>query len=148
MAEKFTKSMARNIYYGGSFFFVLLLFGLTLDTVRQLPNRDHRENITAEVAHGKALWENNNCIGCHSLMGEGAYYAPELVNIFNRRGAGNEEVFKGYLNGWLNAQPLDIPQRRKMPQFNLTKKEIDALAAFLIWASKIDDNNWPPNIEG
>ncbi|GMA84660.1 hypothetical protein GCM10025855_41950 [Shewanella glacialipiscicola] len=23
MAEKFTKSMARNIYYGGSFFFVI-----------------------------------------------------------------------------------------------------------------------------
>lgn len=140
--------MARNIYYGGSFFFVLLLFGLTLDTVRQLPKRDHRENITAAVIQGKELWENNNCIGCHSLMGEGAYYAPELVNVFDRRAAGNEEAFKGYLNGWINAQPMDIPKRRKMPQFNLTKEETDALAEFLIWASRIDDNNWPPNIEG
>jgi nitric oxide reductase subunit C len=148
MAEKFTKSMARNIYYGGSFFFVLLLFGLTLDTVRQLPKRDHRENITAAVIQGKELWENNNCIGCHSLMGEGAYYAPELANVFDRRGAGNEEAFKAYLNGWINAQPMDIPKRRKMPQFNLTTEETDALAEFLIWASRIDDNNWPPNIEG
>lgn len=148
MSEKFTKSMARNIYYGGGFFFLLLLFGLTLDTVRQLPKRDHRENITAEVAHGKELWENNNCIGCHSLMGEGAYYAPELANVFDRRGAGNEEAFRGYLRAWLNAQPLDIPHRRKMPQFNLTDKEIDALSEFLIWTSRIDDNNWPPNIEG
>ncbi len=82
MAEKFTKSMARNIYYGGSFFFVLLLFGLTLDTVRQLPKRDHRENITAAVIQGKELWENNNCIGCHSLMGEGAYYAPLNLPMF------------------------------------------------------------------
>lgn len=140
--------MARNIYYGGSFFFVLLLFGLTLDTVRQLPKRDHRENITAAVIQGKELWENNNCIGCHSLMGEGAYYAPELANVFDRRGAGNEEAFKAYLNGWINAQPMDIPKRRKMPQFNLTKEETDALAEFLIWTSRIDDNNWPPNIEG
>ncbi len=140
--------MARNIYYGGSFFFVLLLFGLTLDTVRQLPKRDHRENITAAVIQGKELWENNNCIGCHSLMGEGAYYAPELANVFDRRGGGNEEAFKAYLNGWINAQPMDIPKRRKMPQFNLTKEETDALAEFLIWASRIDDNNWPPNIEG
>ncbi len=148
MTEKFTKSMARNIYYGGSFFFLLLLFGLTLDTVRQLPKRDHRENITAEVAHGKELWENNNCVGCHSIMGEGAYYAPELANVFDRRGAGNEEAFKGYLRGWINAQPIDVPHRRKMPQFNLTDEEIDALAEFLIWTSRIDDNNWPPNIEG
>ncbi len=140
--------MARNIYYGGSFFFVLLLFGLTLDTVRQLPKRDHRENITAAVIQGKELWENNNCIGCHSLMGEGAYYAPELANVFDRRGGGNEEAFKAYLNGWINTQPMDIPKRRKMPQFNLTKEETDALAEFLIWASRIDDNNWPPNIEG
>jgi nitric oxide reductase subunit C len=148
MAEKFTKSMARNIYYGGSFFFLLLLFGLTLDTVRQLPKRDHRENITTAVAHGKALWENNNCIGCHTLLGEGAYYAPELGNVFNRRGGGNEAAFKGFLNAWINAQPIDVPERRKMPQFNLTKKETDDLAEFLIWTSKINTNNWPPNIEG
>jgi len=148
MAEKFTKGMARNIYYGGSFFVLLLLFGLTLDTVRQLPKRDHRENITAAVAHGKALWENNDCIGCHTIMGEGAYYAPELANVFNRRAGGNKKAFKAFLNAWINAQPLDVPKRRKMPQFNLTDKEINDLAEFLIWTSKIDDNNWPPNIQG
>lgn len=148
MAEKFTKSMARNIYYGGSFFFLLLLFGLTLDTVRQLPKRDNRENITEAVVKGKHLWENNNCVGCHSIMGEGAYYAPELANVFDRRGAGSEEAFKGYLNAWMNAQPLNVPGRRKMPQFNLSKEEIDALAEFLIWTSRVDDNGWPPNIEG
>ena len=148
MAEKFTKSMARNIYYGGSFFFLLLLLGLTVDTVRQLPERDHRENITPEVAHGKELWEKNNCIGCHTLMGEGAYYAPELGNVFNRRGAGNEDAFKTYMRGWVNAQPLPIPTRRKMPQFNLSDAEIDSLSEFLIWTSRIENNNWPPNIEG
>ncbi|HAC29412.1 MAG TPA: cytochrome C, partial [Marinobacter hydrocarbonoclasticus] len=26
--------------------------------------------------------------------------------------------------------------------------EIEDLAAFLEWTSKIDDNGWPPNIEG
>jgi nitric oxide reductase subunit C len=148
MTEKFTKSMARNIYYGGSFFFLLLLFGLTLDTVRQLPERDHRENITAEVAHGKELWESNNCVGCHTIMGEGAYYAPELGNVFKRRGAGNEEVFKGFMKGWMNAQPLNIPERRKMPQFNLSDSEINAISEFLIWTSRIENNNWPPNVEG
>ncbi len=146
--KNITKSMARNIYFGGSAFFFLVLVGLTLDTMRKMPKRDHRENITEQVAHGKELWEESNCIGCHTLMGEGAYYAPELANAFDRLGNGNKEAFKGYLQGWMKAQPLAVPGRRKMPQFNLSEKEVDALAEFLIWTSKIDDNNWPPNIKG
>lgn len=148
MTEKFTKSMARNIYYGGGIFFLLFLIGLSVDTVRQLPARDHQENITPQVALGKELWENNDCIGCHTLMGEGAYYAPELGDVFQRRGMGNEQAFKSFMEAWLVAQPLHVPGRRKMPQFHLSKKEVDALAEFLIWTSRIKNNNWPPNIQG
>ena len=25
-------------------------------------------------------------MGCHTIMGEGAYYAPELTNVIERRG--------------------------------------------------------------
>lgn len=146
MSEKFNKRTARNIYYGGSVFFVLLFLGLTLDTTRKLPERDNRENITEAVAHGKLIWEQNNCIGCHTLMGEGAYYAPELANVVDRRGG--EAAFPAYLKGWMAAQPLNVPGRRKMPQFNLTDEEVEDLAAFLIWTSKINDADWPPNKEG
>lgn len=148
MAEQFTKGMARNMYYGGGLFFFLLLVGLTFHTMLELPQRDHRENLTAAVIQGKKHWEENNCIGCHSLMGEGAYYAPELANVFDRRGAGNEETFKQFLKAWMGAQPLNIPGRRKMPQFHLSDREINELAEFLIWTSRINDNDWPPNIEG
>ena len=146
MAEFFTKSAARNIYYGGSIFFLLLFFGLTLDTLSVLPERDHRENITESVARGKLLWEDNNCVGCHSLMGEGAYYAPELANVYDRRGG--EEGFKGFMQSWMAMQPLQVPNRRKMPQFNLTEQEVDDLSEFLKWTSKVNDADWPPNIEG
>ncbi|MGD9661940.1 MAG: cytochrome c [Porticoccaceae bacterium] len=148
MAERFTKGMARNMYYGGSFFTFLLLLGLTTDTMLELPKRDHRQNITESVARGKELWEENNCIGCHSLMGEGAYYAPELANVFDRRGAADEKMFKSFMSGWMAAQPLQIPERRKMPQFHLSDEDVNALSDFLIWTSRIDDNEWPPNIEG
>ena len=148
MAEVFTKTAARNIYIGGSVFFVLFFLGLTFETVRSLPQRDHRENLTEAVAHGKMIWEENNCIGCHTLMGEGAYFAPELANVFDRRGLADEEIFKAYLKSWMAAQPLGVPGRRAMPQFHLTEQEVNDLADFLIWTSRIDDNNWPPNIEG
>ncbi|VAW82201.1 Nitric-oxide reductase subunit C [hydrothermal vent metagenome] len=148
MTDHFTKGMARNIYYGGSFSVFLLLLGLTYNTMLELPKRDHRENITAAVILGKQVWENNDCIGCHSLMGEGAYYAPELANVFDRRGGGDVPAFKGFMQGWMAAQPIQTTARRKMPQFNLSPEEVDAVAEFLIWTSRINDNDWPPNIEG
>lgn len=148
MSERFTKSMARNIYYGGGIFFFLLFIGLTFDTVNALPKRENRENLTDSVAAGKALWEKNNCIGCHSLLGEGAYFAPELGNVFVRRGNKDEQAFKGFFSAWMNAMPSGIEGRRQMPQFNLSEQELEHLANFLIWTSRIDTNNWPPNIEG
>ncbi|MCW8825536.1 MAG: cytochrome c [Gammaproteobacteria bacterium] len=144
MSDKFTKSMARNIFIGGSLFFFLLFVGLTFDTMGSLPKRDHRENITPQVANGKMLWEENNCIGCHTLLGEGAYFAPELGNVYTRFGQ-NKEVIKAFIA----SRPVEgIPGRRSMPQFNLDDQQLDDLAEFLKWTSEIDTNNWPPNVQG
>jgi nitric oxide reductase subunit C len=104
--------------------------------------------MTPSVVAGKKVWEQNDCVGCHTLIGEGAYYAPELMNVFQRRGGGDEAAFKSYMQGWMAAQPLDTPNRRKMPQFNLTPQQVDNLADFLIWTSKVNANDWPPTIEG
>jgi nitric oxide reductase subunit C len=148
MSERITKDMAKNIYFGGGLFAILIFMGLTFDSVHQIKKLSNDKDITRSVAHGKRVWENNNCIGCHTILGEGAYYAPELGNAFIRLGNSDEKTFKTYLSAWMKAQPLAVPDRRKMPQFNLTKKEIDDLADFLIWTSKIDTQSWPPNIKG
>jgi nitric oxide reductase subunit C len=146
MNEIFTKTMARNLYYGGSMLVILLFLALTFDTIRTLPKRDHRENLTPQVVQGKRVWEKNDCIGCHTLLGEGAYYAPELGNVYQRRGgdAGGGVFIKAHIR----AMPTNTPRRRKMPQFNLTTEELDALVAFLKWTSEINTENWPPNREG
>jgi len=143
MSQAFTKAMARNIFYGGSVFFILLFLALTFDTHLALPERDNRENLTEEVAHGKLLWEENNCLGCHTLLGEGAYFAPELGNAFQRLGG------KEGIKGFIKSRPVDgIPGRRSMPQFNFTEEELDALADFLEYVSGINTADWPPNIQG
>lgn len=144
MSEFFTKGMARNIYFGGSVFFILLFLGLTFHTTRALPARDHRENITEQVALGKLVWEENNCIGCHTLLGEGAYFAPELGNVYKRFGNSKEAII-----GFIKSRPeAGIKGRRSMPKFDLTEEELDALAEFLKWSSEINTENWPPNIQG
>ena len=143
MSQAFTKAMARNIFYGGSVFFFLLFLALTFDTSSALPDRDNRANLTEKVAMGKMLWEENNCIGCHTLLGEGAYFAPELGNAYTRYG-GKEGII-----AFIKSRPKDgIPGRRSMPQFNFTDEELDAIAEFLKYTSEINTANWPPNIQG
>jgi nitric oxide reductase subunit C len=126
----------------------LIFIALSFDTVHQIPKRSNQQNMTPSVVAGKKIWEKNDCVGCHTIVGEGAYYAPELMNVFQRRGGGDEAAFKSYMQGWMAAQPLNIPNRRKMPQFHLSEKEVNNLADFLIWTSKVDANDWPPTIEG
>ncbi len=145
MRETFTKGMARNIYYGGSVFFLLVLIGLTVDTVQRIPKTDNRENLSEEVIAGKRLWEHNNCIGCHTLLGEGAYFAPELANVYTRFGESTEAI-----KGFIMSRPADgIPGRRSMPQFNFTDQELEEIAQFLKYVDGIKvARDWPPNIQG
>jgi nitric oxide reductase subunit C len=144
MKEIFTKGMARNIYYGGSMFFLLLFIVLTVDTVNRLPETDNREELTETVILGKTVWEDNNCVGCHTLLGEGAYFAPELGNVYQRFGNSTEAI-----KAFIKSRPVNgIPGRRSMPQFNLTEEELEAIAQFLKYTSGIDTHDWPPNIQG
>jgi len=144
MSEVFTKSMARNIFYGGSVFFFLLLLALTYQTHEAWPERDNHENLTDQVRHGKELWEVNNCVGCHSLLGEGAYFAPELGNVYQRYGNSTEAI-----KAFIMSRPKEgIEGRRSMPQFNFNDEELEAVAQFLKYASGINTNDWPPNIQG
>lgn len=144
MAQLLTKSAARNIFYGGSVFFILVFLALTFDTTRALPKRDNRQNLTEQVAAGKLVWERNNCIGCHTLLGEGAYFAPELGNVYTRFGNSTEAI-----KIFIKTRPVDgVPWRRSMPQFNLTEDELEAVAQFLKYTSEINAAKWPPNIQG
>jgi nitric oxide reductase subunit C len=142
--------MARNIFYGGTVFFLLLFLALTFDTSITLPERDQRAQLDPNtalgqrIARGKALWEENDCIGCHTILGEGAYFAPELGNVYLRFGK-NKEAIKAFIQ----SRPANgIPGRRSMPQFNFSDEDLDAIAEFLKYSSEINTNHWPPNIQG
>jgi nitric oxide reductase subunit C len=141
MSSTFTKSMARNIFYGGTVFFFLMFLGLTFDSHQEFPKRDNAQNLTPQVIAGKRIWETRNCIGCHTLLGEGAYFAPELGNVYVRRGP-------DFIKSWMQLQPTRVPGRRQMPQFHLNDEELEQLVAFLKYTSEIKTSNWPPNVEG
>lgn len=118
----------------------LVFIGLTVDSHRQFPKLTNAENITAEVKHGMDVWHKYNCINCHTLFGEGAYYAPDLTKITQHRG---EPYLKAYMRDPSKFYDEKI-HRRVMPQQNLAEDEISDLIAFLDWVSKVDNQGWPP----
>jgi nitric oxide reductase subunit C len=92
--------------------------------------------MTPQVIHGKHLFDKSNCMGCHTILGEGAYYAPELTKIYELKGA-----------DWIRSMLIDpqavYPGARKMVKYNFTTEEQDALIAFLKWIGEIDTNGYP-----
>jgi nitric oxide reductase subunit C len=150
MAERLTKSAARNVFYGGSAFFFAIFIGLTAHSHYYIVNTStNQATLTDGVARGKHVWEKNACINCHTLLGEGAYFAPEIGNVWVRWG-GDQDPAAGreMLKAWMAAQPSGVHGRRQMPQFNLTDQEVLDLADFLEWTSTIKTQSWPPNKAG
>lgn len=150
MRDVMTKSMARNIFYGGSLFFIIIFVGLSVHSHRYILNTSsNNDKLTESVALGKHTWEKHACINCHSIMGEGAYFAPELANVMTRWGVtGDPEAAYETLDGWMKSQPTGIEGRRQMPLFELSEEETRGLADFLLWVDEIDAQGWPPNDAG
>ncbi len=149
MREVMTKSMARNIFYGGSLFFIIIFLALSAHSHYYIVNSENSAKLDDSVVRGKHIWEKHACVNCHTIMGEGAYYAPEVANVMTRWGVLDdpESAFEA-LKGWMEAQPTEIPGRRQMPNFNLSDEEIRDLTNFLIWTDNIDAQDWPPNEAG
>ena len=150
MREVMTKSMARNIFYGGSLFFILIFVGLTVQSHFYIRSTSTDEaTLTPSVAAGKKLWEKHACINCHTILGEGAYFAPELGNVMRRWGVQDDpDAAMETLKAWMDAMPTGIEGRRQMPGFHLTDAEYRALTDFLLWTGRINTQNWPPNDAG
>ncbi|MCC0029242.1 MAG: cytochrome c [Brucellaceae bacterium] len=150
MSEGLTKTQARNIFFGGSLFFFVVFAGLTAHSHLYAVNTStNNDKLTESVARGKHVWEKHACINCHTILGEGAYFAPELGNVFFRYGGRDDaEGAKDAIKEWMKAQPSGVEGRRQMPQFNLSEQELNDLADYLEWVAHIDTQNWPPNDAG
>ncbi len=150
MREVLTKSQARNIFFGGSLFFVVIFLGLSLHSHSYIVNTStDKEGLTEAVANGKHVWERHACINCHTILGEGAYFAPELGNVMTRWGVADDpEAAFEVTKAWMEAQPSGIEGRRQMPQFNLSDEDIRNLTEFLLWTNRIKTQGWPPNEAG
>jgi len=135
-----TKRGARVFFVGSTLLSALLFLALTIDSHRKIAALTNAAAIDATVIAGKDVWHRNNCINCHTLLGEGAYYAPDLTQITTQRGA-------AYLREFLKDPSRFYSEerdRRLMPTLPLSDEEITAVIGFLGWVSKINTQGWPP----
>jgi nitric oxide reductase subunit C len=119
---------------------VIAFLGMTIDSHRQFPALTNEKDITPEVLAGKRVWHKYNCTNCHTLLGEGAYYAPDLTKIAAQRGREYLRAFMKDPSAFYDEQKY----RRVMPRQGLSDKEIDDVITFLTWISRIDTQGWPP----
>lgn len=137
-----SKKQARAFFLGGTLVTFLIFIGLTVFSLSEGNDQTNRENLTESVVRGKNIWESNNCMGCHTILGEGAYYAPELTKVVDRLnlkydGSG-EEVIRSILMSQVPWQP----NGRKMVAYGMTQQEAADVVEFFKWIGNIDLNGF------
>jgi len=89
----------------------------------------HMQPMNDEARHGQALFQDHNCIACHQFYGLGGYMGPDLTNVISSRGEAYSRAFI-------------VAGTQRMPNFNLSDKETDALVAFLAFVDQT--GTYPP----
>jgi len=126
------------IFLAGTLTSLAIFLGLTWDTHRQVDALTNADKLSEQVVAGKRVWEKKNCNLCHTILGFGVYYAPDVTKVHKRIGT------EGIKQVVLQPEVVFKDSFRKMPNLGVTEQEATDLAAFLEWVSKIDNHDWPP----
>ncbi len=129
---------AKWIFWVGTLSSLALFLVLTVDTQNQFAALTHADQLNDQVVAGKRAFERHNCNDCHTLLGFGGYYAPDLTRAYTRLG---EDTIKRRL---ASPEVVFADSYRKMPQQDLAEQEIEDITAFLAWVSQIENHDWPP----
>jgi len=98
------------------------------------------------VTLGKLTVQAKNCMNCHTLLGNGAYYAPDLTKAWLDPAWGAESVREQLMTSFLldpTSNARTYGTGRRMPQLGMTEDEVRGVIAFLKWMSSIDTNGFP-----
>ncbi len=129
---------AKWIFWAGTLSSLAFFLALTVDTNGRFAALTHADRLDDHVVAGKRAFEHRNCNDCHTILGFGAYYAPDLTRAHVRVG---EDGIRRRLQ---NPETALAASYRKMPQQHLSPQEIEDVVAYLAWVAKIENHDWPP----
>ncbi len=133
-----TKKVAFWIFLLGTIFSSVVFLAATWDTHRQVAVLSNADKLSDRVIAGKRAFQKHNCNDCHTLLGFGAYYAPDLTRVFQRIG---EEGIRYRVQ---NPREAFAKSWRKMPDLRVSNAETADMIEFFRWVSEINNNDWPP----
>jgi nitric oxide reductase subunit C len=133
-----TERAARVFFWVATLASVAMFLAATWDTHRRFDALTHADRLDEHVVAGKRAFERYNCNDCHTILGFGAYYAPDLTRVHARLGTAALErrlrhPEEAFARSW-----------RKMPQQHPSDAEVADLVAYFAWVGEIDNNDWPP----
>ncbi|MBS1572244.1 MAG: cytochrome c [Bacteroidetes bacterium] len=82
---------------------------------------DFGTTMSAKQIEGKQIYQENNCQSCHQIFGLGGYLGPELTSVMSDKNRG-----EAYARAF-----LENGGGTRMPQFNFTKQQVDAILDYL-----------------
>lgn len=126
--------LGKGLFFGGTTLCLAVMFlYLTPQTLAYIDHSNHLEGkpVPADVVRGKQAFQKFVCMDCHTILGDGTQYAPDLGRVGITRDA---SFVKQYVR---NAHGIN-PQSA-MPTFNaMSDQEASDLASFLEFTSKIN----------
>jgi nitric oxide reductase subunit C len=134
-----TERTAKLIFWVGTLSSLAVFLALTVHTHRSFDALTHADRLDAQVVAGKRAFERHNCNDCHTILGFGGYYSPDLTRVYTRIG---EESIRSRIE---RPEVVLASSWRKMPQQRVPPPEIDAMVAFLRWTADIENGDWPPH---
>lgn len=101
------------------------------------------------VSKGKLTTQAKNCMQCHTLLGNGSYFAPDLTKSWLDPMWGSKDTREATMVAFL-MDPTDKLHNaigRRMPNLGITEEEAKATVAFLKWMSAINTLGFPHNFK-
>ena len=133
-----TRKIAFWILLLGTVSSAIVFLAATWDTHRQVAVLSNVDKLSDRVVAGKAAFQKYNCNDCHTILGFGAYYAPDLTRVVQRIG---EDGIRYRVK---NPEQAFAKSWRKMPDVHASDAEIDDMIAFFKWVGEVNNNDWPP----
>ena len=115
---------------------------------------DWSEEEAGALLHlGKLGSQAKNCMDCHTLLGNGAYYAPDLTKAWidpawndgTMMAVTGKDTKEEAMAEFLQHPDQYATHSRMMPNLGITADEAKGLVAFLKHMSSIDTNGFPRN---
>ncbi len=61
-----------------------------------------------QATDGKRVLQAYNCMGCHTIVGNGAYFAPDLTDVYEKAGPAWLAAFLPSAGGWPTEAALNV----------------------------------------